>query len=133
LPTKRKRRRHNKIKKLTAADIVYSSTELVHLGIVSRLQPSELTPSPAILLTEYTSQMLAKAVGNNDSPDSIIHSQKEDGEDDNVDDDEEVKDNGSAESDEVADSDGGSDSEVASYSLQDIASLAVNAFDLISE
>jgi hypothetical protein len=64
---------------VTAADIVYSSTDLVHFGLLSSLQPSPLasTPPPAIPITEYTSQMLAKAIGINDSnPNAFVDSPK---------------------------------------------------------
>jgi hypothetical protein len=62
------------MKKVTAADIVYSSTDLVHFGLLSSMQPSPLasTPPPAIPITEYTSQLLAKAIGFDD-PNSNVY------------------------------------------------------------
>jgi hypothetical protein len=59
---------------VTAADIVYSSTDLVHFGLLSNMQPSPLASPPpsAIPITEYTSQLLAKAIGNNDSSPNVF-------------------------------------------------------------
>jgi hypothetical protein len=78
------------MKKVTAADIVYSSTDLVHFGLLSSMQPSPLasTPAPAIPITEYTSQLLAKAIGFEDSISNVFieSTKKEEGEEQEQDD-----------------------------------------------
>jgi hypothetical protein len=161
--SKRKRRRRNKPKKITAADIVYSSTDLVHFGLMPSLQPSSLSslPPPSIALTEYTSALLAKAVTNNESSPmlnadllDLQQQEQELGEEEEAMEEEgddsagelalggleEVKEDGEGnpllaeESAELISFSSTSSiaAEVGSYSFEDIASLAILAFDSVS-
>jgi hypothetical protein len=121
------------VKKVTAADLVYSSTELVHLGLKDSMLIKE---RPSISIIEYTQSMLTQAVQSNRVKQGIIEEEKhQELEVDEVDESEselesesesdmDVKSDGSEAIDEVED---------AGLSIEALMTLAVNAFDHLTE